>query len=126
MKIRGMHKEAYVGMEGGRNNQIRKKGFTIIRLLGNIMKKDLIESPVETTKGNFHTAVYPLYIVQELVKLLSKEGGIVLDPFCGSATTCIAAKKLKRKYIGVEINPEYVKLSQNRLLREDNAQEFFI
>jgi site-specific DNA-methyltransferase (adenine-specific) len=53
--------------------------------------------------------------VQELIKLLSKENDIVLDPFCGSGTTCVAAKNLKRKYIGIEINPEYVQLANERL-----------
>ncbi len=91
MKIRGVHKEAYGGMEGGRNNQIRNNGFTVIKILGNKLKKDLIESPVEITKENHHPAVYPIYIVQELIKLLSKEGNTVLDPFCGSGTTCVAA-----------------------------------
>lgn len=54
MKIKGIHKEAYGGMEGGRNNQIRNNGFTIIKILGNKLKKDLIESPVEITKDNHH------------------------------------------------------------------------
>jgi site-specific DNA-methyltransferase (adenine-specific) len=93
MKIRGIHKEAYGGMGGGHNNQIRRNGFTIIKITGNAMKKDLIENPVEITKGNKHTAAYPLYIIQELVKLLSNNGDIVLDPFYGSGTTCVAAKK---------------------------------
>jgi len=126
MKIKGIHKEAYGGMEGGRNNQIRNNGFTIIKILGNRLKKDLIESPVEITKDNHHPAVYPLYIIQELVKLLSKENAIVLDPFCGSGTTCVAAKNLNRKYLGIEINPEYVKLTNDRLKQVEFTQEFFI
>ncbi|MDR0645628.1 MAG: site-specific DNA-methyltransferase [Elusimicrobiota bacterium] len=126
MKIRGIHKEAYGGMEGGRNNQIRRNGFTIIKITGNAMKKDLIESPVEITKGNKHTAVYPLYIIQELVKLLSNSGDIVLDPFCGSGTTCVAAKNLGRKYLGIEISPEYVLLSEERIKEADNYEEFFL
>jgi site-specific DNA-methyltransferase (adenine-specific) len=126
MKIRGLHKEAYGGMDGGRNNQIKVNGFTIIKITGNAMKKDLIECPVEITKNNKHTAVYPLYIIQELIKLLSDEGGIVLDPFCGSATTCIAAKSLLRKYIGIEINPEYVMLSEKRIKESDNHWELFL
>lgn len=126
MKIRGIHKEACGGMEGGRNNQIRRNGFTIIKITGNAMKKDLIESPVEITKGNKHTAVYPLYIIQELVKLLSNSGDIVLDPFCGSGTTCVAGKNLGRKYLGIEINPEYVALSEERIKEADNHEEFFI
>ncbi len=126
MKIKGIHKEAYGGMEGGRNNQIRFNGFTIIKLLGNKLKKDLIESPVEITKDNAHPAVYPLYIVQELIKLLSKEDDLVLDPFCGSGTTCLAAKNLKRNYIGIEINPDYVNLANQRLKQTDFTQELFV
>jgi site-specific DNA-methyltransferase (adenine-specific) len=126
MKIRGIHKEAYGGMEGGRNNQIRRNGFTIIKITGNAMKKDLIESPVEITKDNKHLAVYPLYIIQELVKLLSNNDDIVLDPFCGSGTTCIAAKNLGRKYLGIEINPEYVALSEKRIKKVYNYEEFFL
>lgn len=126
MKIKGIHKEAYGGMEGGRNNQIRYNGFTIIKILGNKLKKDLIESPVEITKDNTHPAVYPLYIVQELIKLLSKENDLVLDPFCGSGTTCLAAKNLKRNYLGIEINSEYVKLANERLKQTNFTQELFL
>jgi len=126
MKIKGIHKEAYGGMEGGRNNQIRNNGFTIIKILGNRLKKDIIESPVEITKNNTHPAVYPLYIVQELMKLLSKENDLVLDPFCGSGTTCLAAKNLNRKYLGIEINPKYVKLANERLKQANFIQELFL
>jgi site-specific DNA-methyltransferase (adenine-specific) len=126
MKIKGIHKLAYGGQEGGRNNQIKNNGFTIIKILGNRLKRDIIESPVEMTKDNHHPAVYPLYIIQELIKLLTVENATVLDPFCGSGTTCLAAKILKRNYIGIEINPEYVALSQTRLSQAtDLQQEFF-
>lgn len=126
MKIKGIHKLAYGGQEGGRNNQIKNNGFTIIKILGNRLKRDIIESPVEMTKDNHHPAVYPLYIIQELIKLLTEENATVLDPFCGSGTTCLAAKILKRNYIGIEINPEYVALSQTRLSQAtDLQQEFF-
>ena len=126
MKIKGIHKLAYGGQEGGRNNQIKNNGFTIIKILGNRMKKDVIESPVEITKDNFHPAVFPSYIVQELIKLLSKENDIVLDPFCGSGTTCIAAKTLNRNYLGIEINPKYVALANERLAQNDLQQELFV
>ena len=59
MKIRGIHKLAYGGQAGGRNNQIINNGFTIIKINGNKLKKDIIESPVEITKDNKHPAVYP-------------------------------------------------------------------
>lgn len=126
MKIRGIHKLAYGGQSGGRNNQINNNGFTIIKITGNKLKKDIIESPVENTKDINHTAVYPLYIIQELIKLLTDVGDIVLDPFNGSGTTCVAAKILHRNYIGIEINPEYVKLAENRLLETPLRQELFV
>ena len=123
MKIHGVHKLAYGGQDGGRNNQIKNNGFTIIRILGNTMKKDIIESPVEITKNNHHPAVYPMYIIQELIKLLTQQGDFVLDPFCGSGTTCIAARNLNRNYLGIEINPDYVNLANNRMEESDSQQQ---
>ncbi|MBF0228310.1 MAG: site-specific DNA-methyltransferase [Desulfamplus sp.] len=126
MKINGIHKLAYGGQDGGRNNQIKNNGFTVIKISGNKMKKDIIESPVEITRDNNHPAVYPIYIIQELIKLLSKEDYFILDPFCGSGTTCIAANNLKRNYSGIEINPEYVELANERIKKSSCNQEFFI
>ena len=126
MKIRGLHKLAYGGQDGGRNNQIRNNGFTIIKITGQRMKKDIIESPVEITKDNLHPAVYPAYIVQELVKLLSKEGDLILDPFCGSGTTCVVAKALRRSYLGIEINPAYAALAITRLEANNHQVELFV
>ena len=66
MKIRGLHKLPYGGQAGGRNDQINYNGFTIIKITGNKLKKDIIESPVEASKNNSHPAVYPQYIIQDL------------------------------------------------------------
>jgi len=115
MKIRGMHALPYGGQAGGRLTQIENKGFTIIKIYGNSMRKDIIESTVETIKGNVHPAVYPEFVVQELIKLLTKENDIVLDPFLGSGTTAVVAKRLKRNYIGIEIHPEYIEYAKQRL-----------
>ena len=129
MKIRGVHSEPFGGQEGGRKIQLEKKGFTIIKILGNGLKKDVIECPVATIKGTKHPAVYPEYIIQELIKLLTKKGDIVLDPFIGSGTTAIAAKKLNRNYIGIDINPNYCKYAEMKLKDiklENNLLEFLI
>jgi site-specific DNA-methyltransferase (adenine-specific) len=115
MKIRGLQSEPFGGQNGGRKIQLKKKGFTIIKLLGNKLKKDLIECPVETIRGNKHPAVYPKYIVQELIKLLTKKGDVVLDPFVGSGTSAVAAKELGRNYIGIDINPNYCEYAEERL-----------
>ena len=63
-----------------------------------------------------------------LVTLGSREGDLVLDPFVGSGTTCIAAKLLNRKYIGMEMNDEYVVIAQERIKAhksEKQQHDFF-
>ena len=117
MKIKGIHSEPFGGQDGGRKYQLLKKGFTIIKIKGAPIKRDVIECAVETIKGSKHPAIYPLYIIKELIKLLSKPSDIVLDPFVGSGTTAVAAKELNRKYIGIEINEEYCKTAKERLLK---------
>jgi site-specific DNA-methyltransferase (adenine-specific) len=115
MKIRGIHAPAFGGQEGGRKIQMEKQGFTIIRIHGNSLKRDVIECPVETIEGCKHPAIYPEFIVQELIKLLTRPGDIVLDPFVGSGTTAVAAKKLGRHFIGIDINPDYCKYAEDRV-----------
>lgn len=46
---------------------------------------------------------------------MTKDGDIILDPFSGSGTTCVAAKELNRRFIGIEKNLEYYKISLDRL-----------
>lgn len=115
MKIRDMHALPYGGQAGGRLTQIQKKGFTLIKIYGNSIRRDIIESTVETIKGNGHPAIYPEFVVQEIMRLLSKENDVILDPFIGSGTTAMVAKRLKRNYIGIEIFDEYVKYAEERL-----------
>lgn len=72
--------------------------------------------PAVNAKKIGHPAPFPLELPHRLINLYSYEGDIVLDPFCGSGTTCIAAVQNKRNYIAYDINEEYVKLAQNRIL----------
>jgi DNA modification methylase len=62
-----------------------------------------------------HPTQKPLSISMEIIRRHCRPGGIVLDPFLGSGTTAVAAKKLGRHYIGIEIDPEYVKIANERL-----------
>lgn len=62
-----------------------------------------------------HPTIKPLKIIKNFIINLSQKGDIVLDCFSGSGTTCVAAKELNRKFIGIEINPEYYKISLDRL-----------
>jgi len=115
MKIRGIHAEAFGGEEGGRKSQIRNQGFTMIRIYGRSMKKDVIHSAVESIPHLKHTAIFPETIIREFVKMLCPNNGIVLDPYIGSGTTAIAALKGGRNYIGMDIEPSYCDLANTRI-----------
>ena len=64
---------------------------------------------------NNHPTVKPISLLQYLIKLVSKEGAVILDPFVGSGTTIIACIKLNRKSIGIEKESEYVKIANARI-----------
>ena len=65
-----------------------------------------------------HPTPKPLWMMQKLIQVSSKEGDIVCDPYLGSGTTAIAAKSLKRNYIGIEISKKYCEIAEERILRE--------
>jgi len=67
---------------------------------------------------NKHPAPFPFELAYRLVRMFSFWGDTVLDPFCGTGTTMLAAMKANRNSIGVEVDSEYCKLTCNRLLRE--------
>ncbi len=60
----------------------------------------------------------PLALLERIIKASSNEGDIVLDPFCGCATTCIAAEKLNRQWIGIDVSVIAYELVQDRLKNE--------
>lgn len=62
-----------------------------------------------------HFAAFPPELPELCIKAGSREGDIVLDPFFGSGTTGWVAQKLGRKWIGIELNPEYIKMAEERL-----------
>ena len=62
-----------------------------------------------------HFAAFPPKLAETCILAGCPVGGIVLDPFLGSGTTAAAAKSLDRRYIGIEINPEYCNLAKQRI-----------
>ena len=62
-----------------------------------------------------HFAVFPEELVETPIKAGCPSKGIVLDPFMGSGTTGVVAKKLNRDFIGIELNPEYIKMAEKRI-----------
>ena len=68
-----------------------------------------------------HPAPYPLELASRLVQMFSFTGDTVLDPFCGTATTMVAALKYGRNSLGVELDTAYCKLAASRLLNENTS-----
>jgi len=67
-----------------------------------------------------HPAPFPLELAYRLVRMFSFQGDTVIDPFCGTGTTMVAAMKTDRNSIGIEIDPDYFKLAENRLNQENS------
>lgn len=73
-----------------------------------------------TTKpfSDAHFATFPEELIVDCIKAGCPQGGIVLDPFSGAATTAVVSKKLNRNYLGIELNPEYIAISNKRIHKE--------
>ena len=80
-------------------------------------KNFLINKPDKKEKKeyNTHITVKPVKLIEHLIKLFSKKGSLVVDPFLGSGTTAIACKKNDRRCIGIELNKEYYDICVKRL-----------
>jgi len=62
-----------------------------------------------------HSAVFPLALPEWFIKLFTREGDTILDPFMGSGTTLVAAQRMSRNSIGIEILPSYYQMAKRRL-----------
>ena len=78
----------------------------------------IVPKPAKSEKGEFnsHPTVKSQKLMSYLITMGSREGDLVLDPFCGSGTTLLAAHQLHRKYLGIELNPEYAQIIKKRML----------
>ncbi len=76
--------------------------------------------PTESAKKIGHPAPFPIELPHRLINLYTYEDDVVLDPFCGSGTTCIAAIQNNRNYVGYDIVEEYVDLSNKRISQLKN------
>jgi len=73
--------------------------------------------PIVHSKTVGHPAPFPRDLPYRLIQLYSFKGDVVLDPFCGSGTTCLVAKSCDRHYIGYDVVEKYVQMAQQRLSR---------
>ena len=102
--------------------------FTVDSINELIDKIFLLPKPTKEEKGEYndHKTVKPLAICEYLIKLSAfSKDAVILDPFVGSGTTAVAAKKLNKKYIGIDSNEKYVKIAEKRLRELDEKPELF-
>lgn len=84
---------------------------------GRRRKRDVWQIPVSSSRDS-HFATYPKKLIEPCILAGSREGDTVLDPFNGSGTTGIVAMQWGRKYIGCELNPEYIAITESRFEKE--------
>ncbi len=84
--------------------------------------KSVWSFPAVSARQVGHPAPFPEELPRRLIELYTYPGDIVLDPFCGSGTTCLAAFHAGRHYVGYEIEPRYVRLAEKRLAEARSAQ----
>ena len=102
-----------------KSNAIKKKIYLHTnagKILGNVWT----DIPNRGTKQIRYQTEKPVPLLERIIMTSSNEGDIVLDPFLGSGTTAVACKRLNRKFIGVDINPKSIEITERRL------QEFML
>ncbi len=83
------------------------------RLLNGKRDTNVLQAKREAT--DYHPTQKPIDLMEYLIEKSSNKDEVVLDPFMGAGSTCIASKRLNRAYIGIELNKEYHKIAQERL-----------
>ena len=73
------------------------------------------QSALGAPRANHHPCVKPISLMEYLIRLITPPGGTVLDPFAGSGSTGVAAKRLGFDFIGIELNPEYAAIAEKRI-----------
>jgi len=98
-----------IGSRGGRNQNRYGKRFNVwqYRTGGGLISTDPI--------AHEHPAPFPEQLAKDHIISWSNENDLILDPFCGSGTTCVAAEILGRRWIGIDISPDYVEIARKRI-----------
>jgi site-specific DNA-methyltransferase (adenine-specific) len=118
MIIRGQQRATHSDNEkvSGRAKELRDRGFYFLRYHPNGSKPadvwDIM--PEDTQRRESHYAPYPIDLCRIPILATCPHGGVVLDPFCGTGTTLLAARDLGRQSIGIDISSHYLKIAEER------------
>ena len=113
----GSNKYGIVLWYGKGESKVVRKYFDVLNVEVGFEAKESFKSLITYMKEEeiHHTSPKGVAIYQRLIEMFSEKNDIILDPFVGSGTTAIASKILKRRYIGIEINPQICKLAEKRI-----------
>lgn len=78
-------------------------------------------APERNMKELGHPAMFPVALAERMIQLFSFRGDVVLDPFVGAGTTCVAAKQLGRRYVGIDISEDYCAAAKKRLAATEGS-----
>ncbi len=119
MVIRGQQRTTHSNSVkvSGRAKELEAKGFYFLKYHPNGSKPSDVWDvvPEDSQRRDAHFAPYPLDLCRIPILATCPEGGVVLDPFCGTGTTLMAALDLRRNGIGIDISPTYAALTRDRL-----------
>ena len=86
----------------------------------------MLQENMRDKEKRIHPTQKPVALFEWILRLYSKPGDIILDPFLGSGTTVAACINLERQYIGIEISPDYVLASQQRIKKATEQRRLFL
>jgi DNA modification methylase len=104
--------------ELGMKSKLQKSEQGYFEMKDGANMKSVWNIPVRPFKGA-HFATFPEKIPELCIRAGSKEGDIVLDPFFGSGTTGWVAQRLGRNWLGIELNPDYIKIAEERFIQQE-------
>jgi site-specific DNA-methyltransferase (adenine-specific)/site-specific DNA-methyltransferase (cytosine-N4-specific) len=108
----------------GAHNTTNGSGMNMSkRITGELVRPSNVITMPASSLNLKHPAVFPIGLPDFFIRLMTKEGDVVVDPFLGSGTTALAAVKLGRQFLGIERNEEYVRLAESRIAALLNERE---
>ena len=113
--LRDVHEYILIFSKGAYSRNKDGKLSTIGRDEFLDLTKSVWRFPAERARGVGHPAPFPVELPRRLIELYTFKDDIILDPFCGSGSTCVAAVLTNRNYVGYDIKQEYVQLAEERI-----------
>jgi site-specific DNA-methyltransferase (adenine-specific) len=122
-EVRAPHKTcrecgAFLKDYGGKKDQMHPFGYLVSDVWTDIHRIR------HNKRRDPHPCQLPIHLLERLILMTTDEEDVVLDPFLGTGTTAIAAKRLNRQYIGIELDPKYVEIASMKLEGEKTVTRY--